>query len=188
MQKTSQNLKIGPFLVLITALIVSGCAGGKGFRMEIESGAPSGGIRSAAIEDAQAYENENSKIKKLPDPTGDEFERMGDALLGKGSYYLAFVHYEKSLGLKPDNLRVEYKKGLTLLLADKNDDAIEQFGLVLEKDPQYSLAYEGLGRAHFQKKAYSDAENNFQKAVGLNPQLWRIFRFSREHFRLSQAA
>ena len=85
MQKTTKNTKNWfQVLILIAALIVSGCAGGKGFRMEIESGAPSGGIRSAAIEDAQAYENENSKIKKLPDPTGDEFERIGDALLTKG--------------------------------------------------------------------------------------------------------
>jgi tetratricopeptide (TPR) repeat protein len=153
---------------------MSGCAGGKGFRMEIATG---DGSSKRLQELQESHQPASVPQKDLPDPTGDEFERMGDALLGKGSYYLAYVHYEKSLKLKPDNPRVEYKKGLTLLLAKKSDDAIEQFNLVLEKDPEFSLAYEGLGRAHFQKRAFDEAEKNFKKAVELDPTLWRSFDY-----------
>jgi Flp pilus assembly protein TadD len=170
---TSMVKKLLP-LGLGLLLLVSGCAGGKGFRMEIATGDDS----SERLQELQeSHQPASVPQNDLPDPTGDEFERMGDALLGKESYYLAYVHYEKSLKLKPDNLRVEYKKGLTLLLAKKNDEAIKQFNLVLEKDPEYSLAYEGLGRAHFQKRSYSTAEKNLRKAVELDPHLWRSFDY-----------
>ena len=36
--------------------------------------------------------------------------------LANGQYYMAYVKYEKALGLKPDNVRVVYKKGLIFLL------------------------------------------------------------------------
>ena len=170
---------------LIAALIVLafsaisfiGCVGGRGFRMEIESDKSSGSQLEKLQENQEALSAELHKNPDLPDINADEYEHLGDVMLGKGSYYLAYVHYEKSLKLKQDNLRVEYKKGLTLLLAKKSDNAVEQFQLVLEKNPQFSLAYEGIGRAYFQKKAYAEAEKYFRKAVGLDPQLWRSFNY-----------
>lgn len=177
MEKTRPTLMSASFFIFLVIIFVSGCAGGKGFRMEISTGNSSGNLQSAAVETAKAPGDEKSKVKTLPEPTGDEYERLGDAILNKGDYYLAYVQYEKALGLNPDNLRIEYKKGLTLLMAEKNNDAIEQLNFVIKKDPQFSLAYEGLGRAHFQNRSYADAEKNFRKAVELNPKLWRSFDY-----------
>lgn len=175
MTAINKRYKILPLLlVAFSMLVFLNCAGGKGFRMEIETGNDSA-KRIQELQESQQIDSVPQK--KLPEPTGHEFERMGDALLNKNNYYLAYVHYEKALALQPDNLRAEYKKGLALLLAEKNSEAIDQFKLVIEKDPQFSLAYEGLGRAHFKNKTYAEAEKNFHKAVELNPKLWKSYNF-----------
>ena len=115
--------------------------------------------------------------QKLPEMTADEFEMLGDALLKKGNLHIAFLQYDRSLKLNPNNVRVEYKKGLALLMGKKTDDAIEQFNLVLEKDSDYAMAYEGLGRAFFQKKNFKKAEKHFRKALERDPKLWRSHNF-----------
>jgi tetratricopeptide (TPR) repeat protein len=109
----------------------------------------------------------------LPEMTGDEIERSGDLLLSRGNLSKAFVQYEKALQLKPDNIRVRYKKGLLFLLGRMNEDAIKELQGVLEKEPGYALAYKGLGQAFFQVKKYDQAEENFQKAIELDPKLWK---------------
>ncbi|MCK4604204.1 MAG: tetratricopeptide repeat protein [Deltaproteobacteria bacterium] len=107
--------------------------------------------------------------------TGDELERSGDFLLNRGNFDKAFVQYEKALQLKPDNIRVQYKKGLLFLLGRMNEDAIKEFQGVLEREPGYALAYKGLGQAFFQVKKYDQAEENFQKAVELDPKFWKAY-------------
>ena len=71
--------------------------------------------------------------KKLPEMTGDEYERLGDSLLTRGKLHIAYLQYERSLQANPKKLRVEYKMGLTLLLGEKSDEAIGQFKIVLTK-------------------------------------------------------
>jgi Flp pilus assembly protein TadD len=115
--------------------------------------------------------------KKLPKMTSDEYERLGDTLLSRGKLHIAYLQYERSRQSNPNNLRVEYKKGLALLLGGKSDEAIGQFKIVLEKDRGFAKAYEGMGRALFHKKEYAEAEINFQKALRLNPALWRSHNF-----------
>ncbi len=156
-------------------MLLSGCGSSKGFRVAIETGAGEQKNVGPAADQHTSFVSDDTK--PLPEITGDEYEQLGDALLNKGNLYLAYVQYEKSLKLKPDNLRVEYKKGLALLLGEKNDDAIRQFEMVLKKDPKFDLAYEGLGRAYLQNKDLSQAERNLQKAVGLNHKLWKSYNF-----------
>ena len=151
-----------------------GCAGGKGFRMEIETGNDSG----QKIQELAENQTEGELPgKDLPEMTGDEYERLGDALLSKKNLYLAYVQYDKSLQMNPENLRVEYKKGLALLLGGKNDEAIKQFQIVIDKNPNYAPAYEGIGRAYFQKVEYSESEKKFLRAVILDPRLWQSYNY-----------
>ena len=117
--------------------------------------------------------DDTTDAEALPEMTGDEIERSGDLLLSRGNLSKAFVQYEKALQLKPDNIRVQYKKGLLFLLGRMNEDAIKEFQSVLETEPEYALAYKGLGQAFFQVKKYDQAEENFQRAVELNPKFWK---------------
>lgn len=118
----------------------------------------------------------------------EELERLGDIYLSRNNLHMAFVQYEKSLKLNPDDIRVRYKKGLVLTLGGLNGDAIKEFNGVLRKDPSYALAYEGLGRAYFQMKKLDEAERNLRKAIELNSGLWKthnylglIYDYKRKH-------
>jgi Flp pilus assembly protein TadD len=165
-------------IVITAAVFLLGCTGGKGFHLEIDSGnSTKRGIRGLSDDQIPVQPDDKLNAKELPDPTSDEYETLGDALLRKGNLHLAYLQYEKSLQLKPDNNRVEYKKGLTLLIGNKNDDAITQFKKVLQKDSGYALADEGLGRAFFQKKEYAEAEKHFRKALKGNSRLWKSHNF-----------
>ena len=111
--------------------------------------------------------------KKLPPATAGELERMGDGYMKNGNQYMAFVQYERSLQLNPDNVRVRYKTGLLFLLTKKYEDAEKTFQEVLKKKPGYALAHLGLGEVSFHLKQYGKAEKNLQKAVELEPKLWK---------------
>lgn len=167
--------KTGRWAILAAAVVLATTAC-SGFRASIETGAGAEAKNiGLAAEQATVFVSDDTK--PMPEITSNEYEQYGDGLLSKGNLYLAYVNYEKSLKLKPDNPRVEYKKGLALVLAEKNDDAIQQFEIVLKKEPKFDLAYEGLGRAYFQKKELEPAERFFQKAIELNHKLWMSYNF-----------
>jgi hypothetical protein len=41
--------------------------------------------------------------KKFPEMTSDEYERLGDALLSRGKLHIAYLQYERSLKINPNN-------------------------------------------------------------------------------------
>lgn len=156
--------------LFFTALILAGCVTvDNGYKIE----------RADDISKTQILSKSGNELlsKDLPDMTSDEYERLGDTLLSKGKLHLAYLQYERSLKINPDNLRVEYKKGLTLLVGKKNTEAIEQFNTILKHDCEYALAFEGLGRAFYQEKKFGEAEINFRKAIELNPKLWKSHNY-----------
>ncbi len=104
--------------------------------------------------------------------TSDQLEKSGDALLSRGNLYKAFVQYDKSLQLNPDNIEVVYKKGLLFVIGGLNQDAIKEFQKVIKEESGHALAYKGMGQAFFQMKKYDEAKKNFQKAIELDPELW----------------
>jgi Flp pilus assembly protein TadD len=170
-KKTTSGVEFKFLVVFIfTIFVLSGCVTvDKGYKVE-------GAESTAEMQISSKFDDELFS-KKLPAMTANEYEMMGDSLLSKGNLHLAFLQYERSLECNPLNIRVEYKKGLTLLAGKKSDDAIKQFNIVLQKKPGHAAAYEGLGRAFFQKQHYGFAEKNFRKALELNPTLWKSRNF-----------
>lgn len=124
------------------------------------------------------YSEQGDSLEKneLPGMGADEYEKLGDAMLSNGKYFMAFMQYENSLKTQ-DNLRVEYKKGVALLGGGRHDEARKQFQLILQKQPDFAPAYEGMGRVDFKNKLYPAAKTNFEAAVGLNPLLWRSYNY-----------
>ncbi len=116
-------------------------------------------------------------LNRLPEMTREEHETLGDIQFSRGDLGPAFVQYEKSLELNPDNSRIRYKKGSLLIIGGMNEDAILEFEKVLKKNPKHALSYEGLGMAYFQMKKYDDAEACFHKAIALDPKLWKAHNF-----------
>ena len=112
---------------------------------------------------------------KAVEMTDVVYERLGDAMLARGEHFHAFLNYEKSLKKNKDNIRVEYKRGVALLAGDKSTEAGKAFQLVIQKQPGFALAYEGLGRVAFLKKEYDKGTLNFEKAIELDPLLWNSY-------------
>jgi tetratricopeptide (TPR) repeat protein len=169
-KKTTSGVEFKFLVVFFIIFVLSGCVTvDKGYKVE-------GAESNAEMQISSKFDDELFS-KKLPAMTADEYEMMGDSLLSKGNLHLAFLQYERSLECNPLNIRVEYKKGLTLLAGEKSDDAIKQFNIVLQKNPAHAAAYEGLGRAFFQKKNYRTAEQHFRKALELDLKLWKSHNF-----------
>jgi tetratricopeptide (TPR) repeat protein len=167
----AKEVSINIIMSLLVVVLLASCAGPKGFRMEFNTG------KSNDLQKMREMSSDQASTplpgKDLPEITGNEYEQLGDALLNKRNYYLAYVHYEKALKLEPENNRIEYKKGLALLLGEKHDDAIEQFQVVINNDPKFAKAYEGIGKAYYRKKDYPQAKRYLQHAVKLDPTLWK---------------
>lgn len=123
-------------------------------------------------------EQSGSKEKKnLTDINADEYERSGDEMLANGKYFLAFMQYEHSLEKNKANLRVEYKKGVALLGGRKNKEARQVFQSIIKKNKGFALAHQGVGRVNLYKRFYGLAKRDFEKAVELDPLLWRSYGY-----------
>ncbi len=112
-------------------------------------------------------------LKEPPEMSAAAYERSGDDYFNSGNLQQAFLQYDKSVRLEPENPRVRYKIGLLFLLNKMYDDAILEFQGVLKKEPQNALAYEGMGLALFQQQKIAEAERYFTKAIELNQNLWK---------------
>ena len=140
-----------------------------------------------------APDNKTATSEALPEMTSEEHERLGDVHFRQNNLQAAFVHYEKSLELNPDNPRVHYKKGILFTVNGTNEDAIKEFQAVLKKDSKHALAYVGLGQASFQMKKYEEAAKHLQKATELDPKLWKdhnllgvIYDYKKRHQKAAQ--
>jgi tetratricopeptide (TPR) repeat protein len=149
-------------------LIVTGCAGDNpGVRAESAYKK----LLKSQIRKAEYTSSESSK--ELPEMTSVDYERAGDMHFAQRNFNRAFIDYEKSLRLDPDNTRVHYKKGLLFTVAKMNDDAIKELQKVLAKDPKDALAHQALGLAFYSNENYQEAEKHLLKAVELDAKLWK---------------
>ena len=167
------------WLLLLLTILLSGCATGKGqLAPAYRYGNPDYKHMSDLPQNqAAAWESKQPPTPELPEMTSDEYEARGDAMLRQKNFPLAYLEYEKSLTKNPDNNRVEYKIGMTFLMAGKLDDALKQFEKVSENSPETAVAWEGQGRAHFLKRNYHPAETYFFKALALDNGLWESHNF-----------
>jgi len=171
------------FVLLLVCVALAGCAttspypgqaGGHTYHAQETGSRPDFG-KGRAVDPASLPKAPDTR--PLPDITRDEIEQLGDRLFNNGDFHMAFVQYEKYLSLDPGNVRVWYKKGLVLLAADLNQDAVKEFEALSQAHPRYAPAYEGLGQAHFRMKQYPEAEKHLQKALEIDPNLWKSHNY-----------
>ena len=152
--------------VLYIFLTLAGCASSSNKNLEK--------LREQQLEMQHQRDSENfSDLNKLPEMTAQEHEILADSLLSRGKLPMAYIHYEKAQKIGPVKDDIYYKKGLTLLIADKNQDAIEQFKKMLDHRPTHALSLEGIGQAYLQLKDYQNATKYFNEALKYESNLWR---------------
>jgi tetratricopeptide (TPR) repeat protein len=147
--------------------IMSGCASSHG-QLQIKSN-----YKNLIDQQMATVSGDATDPKAFPEMTSDDRERLGDVNVSRGSLQMAFVQYQKSLKLNPDNTRVKYKKGMVFVLGGLNEDAVQAFRQILKENPEHSLTHEGLGLAFYQMKEYEDAEKHFRIAIELDATLWK---------------
>lgn len=148
-------------LALLTVGILFGCAANK----------------TPYIPPEHMYKHDPPPEPDLPEPSAAELETLADRLFGSGNLPLAYIKYQKALELDPQNIRVNYKLGLTLVAGQRFDDAIKQFQQIETVAADFPFTYEGLGLAYFGKKDFSKAMVNFKKAIVLDKRLWRSYAY-----------
>ncbi len=121
--------------------------------------------------------DELAAVKKLPEMTDADYERLGDSYFQQGNLEMAFLQYAKVLRKKSDNSRVLYKVGALFLARGLNQDAVQYFQAILAKDASDALAHQGMGQVFFKEKKYPEAEKHFQAAVKSNPKLWTSYNY-----------
>jgi Flp pilus assembly protein TadD len=120
---------------------------------------------------------EEDAVKKLPEMTAPEYERLGDTYLRQGNVNMAYLQYDKALRMDPKQTRVRYKVGLLFLNKDMPDEAFKEFQEIVKYDATFALAYEGMGQALLKKSSYDDAEQHFRHALSLSPERWQCHNF-----------
>lgn len=98
-----------------------------------------------------------------------------------GLWFLADLYYrlklsdealrvlEKLAQRKPDDKRVELRRGELFLMGRNAEQALNSFQRAVESQPDQALAYYGLGRAWHLKKDLQTARQYARKAVDLEP-------------------
>lgn len=102
--------------------------------------------------------HEEESQGKISGAKASDYERLGDSYLRQGNVDLAFFLYNKSIILDPAQSRVHYKIGRLLLERGLIEEAKEEFQMILGKDPDYALAYEGMGRVFFKMGNLKEVE------------------------------
>jgi tetratricopeptide (TPR) repeat protein len=121
--------------------------------------------------------SEMTSAKAPSEVSAEALEKSGDIFMNNGDLSMAFVQYEKSLKMKPDNYRIHYKEGLLFLAGNRNKEAVGEFRKVLDREPEHAPTHEGLGQAYFRMKEYSEAKKHLMKSIKLDASLWKAHTF-----------
>jgi tetratricopeptide (TPR) repeat protein len=83
--------------------------------------------------------------------------------------FSAAADFRASLKLNPQRWRARHNLAIALAMANQFDDAIEQFGIVLQEQPNYANAYFNRGELYFQLDRHAEAIADYSAAIQLQP-------------------
>jgi tetratricopeptide (TPR) repeat protein len=163
-----------PFLIV---LLLSGC-------FVLGGCASSGGSQAGRIDGeykrmlenqkqyAHATVAEETKVK-MPEPTAQSCESLGDRYVIDGKNVKALMEYTKALELEPASINVRYKMGRVLLRQRLPVDALQQFEEVVRRDPSNPLGYYGKSLVYIGQNDLEKSEENLEKTVKIDSTLWQ---------------
>ncbi len=95
----------------------------------------------------------------------DSHDKMGIAYLGEGNLQSAFVEFQKTLQLNPDNKDALVNLGYVHLQFEEFEKAKELFLRAVSIDPQFSDAYTYLGITYIKMRRWKEAIEPLKKAL-----------------------
>lgn len=96
------------------------------------------------------------------DKAAAEFYNKGNKSLKAGDFQGALTSYDEALKTSQD-YRIYYQRGITLKKMRKYEDAISSFQKSVEVNPEFDIAYNGLGSTYFITGDYQAAVDAFKK-------------------------
>jgi len=93
----------------------------------------------------------------------------GNQYLKSGNYDEAVKKYNEALKTSKD-YRIYYQLGVTLKKQNKLAEAEAAFKSSIESNPNFDIAYNGLGGTYFQEGKYQEAIESFKKLEQLTTQ------------------
>lgn len=157
--------------LVATCLLIGACLLSSGCSKAVEQGNSSFQIKPAAAADKAKTQSLAEAEKQ--EYSASEYERIGDLNFKRKNFETAFINYEKALLRNPKDQGLKSKRAWVLVSANLNSDAVREFNALLAKNEKDARAREGLGQAYFQMKRYDQAQEQFLKALELDPGLWR---------------
>jgi TolB-like protein/Flp pilus assembly protein TadD len=113
-------------------------------------------------------ESDIRRALELNSNCGIAHARLSDILLSTGQIDKAIEESSACLESDPLSLRAQGGFALTLYLAGRYDDALQQCRKTLEIDPEYPFALAVLGQCYIQKSQFTEAIIVLQKAVAFS--------------------
>lgn len=109
-------------------------------------------------------------------------ERVGQGLNEEAAELdkTATADFRASLKLNPQRWRARHNLAISLAMVNEYADAIEQFGIVIQEQPNYANAYFNRGEIYFQTDDFEKAIIDYSAAIRLQPNDGQ-FRNSRAH-------
>lgn len=133
------------------------------------------------------FQNVPTRINSATSATGTQFiEGMGEqiqalqaqltsihqvcseACTSQGDHEGALTHISCCVAIQPDNMVFRNQRGF-LRYVNGDDGAIEDFQLVVSRQPENSDAYFNLAMIYFGQERVAEAERNFALAVRFDP-------------------
>jgi len=144
-------------MALVAGLILAGCA--------VKS-------QDDMTFDELAYGDESAV--KL---TSEQHEQVGDGFVRRAKPEMALMHYNKAIELDETNLDARVKRGDLLVTEGLEEQALAEYNNVLEQDSDHAIANEAAGGVYFRAGLFSESQMYLEKAVQLNPMLWRAYNY-----------
>lgn len=94
-------------------------------------------------------------------PKAAELYNKGNDLMKAGNYVDAIKNYDAALNVEKD-YRIYYQKGIALKKGNKLEEAKEAFNAGIKLNPEFDIAYNGLGSVYFALGEMDAAIQNFE--------------------------
>ena len=114
---------------------------------------------------------------------GDYNVRTGNYRLEDGQYDAAVKEFSEALGKNPDHAMARLGLALTFMQTEKDSEALQEFNLVIENNPELAPAYADRGILYDRMGEHRKALADYRKALELDKEilegpgfLWRFMR------------
>jgi tetratricopeptide (TPR) repeat protein len=94
----------------------------------------------------------------------------GEQLFSAGNYSGAITQYEKAIEINPDP-RYFNRLAIAMRRDNREQEAVRAFRRAIELDPEYAVAYAGLGGAYVSLGQFDNAVEAYSSALAYDPNL-----------------